>query len=51
MAMNENQRLIMMRIAKLDREILELRLFPSIQDRKRAQRETLVELYKKNGEE
>jgi hypothetical protein len=49
--MNENQRLITMRIAKLDREIRELRLFPSIQDRKRAQREVLVELYKKNGEE
>ena len=49
--MNENQRLIVMRIAKLDLEIRELRLFPSIQDRKRAQREVLVELYKKNGEE
>lgn len=49
--MNENQRLIMLRIAKLDREIREWPLKPSIQERKRAQREILVELFKKNGEE
>jgi len=44
--MNENLRNLIQLIAQKDQEIKEFRWFPEIQERKRAEREILVQQYR-----